>query len=65
MHSQTRVPDPEARQRHARNVQAACQQLEIFTTALDDLMDQLESEIRQQPSRGEPSFPADSVKKTL
>lgn len=51
MNGQTRMPDPEARERHALNVQAACQKLERFTTALDDLIAQLESETCQQPNK--------------
>jgi hypothetical protein len=49
MHGQARIPDSETRQRHAHNVQAACQKLERFTIALDDLITQLESEMRLQP----------------
>jgi hypothetical protein len=45
MHDQARMPDSEARQRHARNAQATCQQLETFNTALDDLIAQVESEM--------------------
>jgi hypothetical protein len=59
------MPDLEATQRHARNAQAACHQLEIFTTALDDLIAQLESEMHQQPSKVKPSFAAENVKKAL
>jgi hypothetical protein len=55
MHGQARIPDSETRQRHARNVQAACQQLETFTIALDDLITQLESEMRLQPRKAKHS----------
>jgi hypothetical protein len=48
MHGQDRMPDWKARQRHARNAQAACQQLETFTTALDDLIAQIESEMHHR-----------------
>jgi hypothetical protein len=59
------MPDPEATQRHAQNAQAACHQLEIFTTALDDLIAQLESAMHQQPSKVQSSFAAENVKKAL
>jgi hypothetical protein len=49
MHGQAIILDLEKKQRHARNMQAACQQLEMFTIALDDLITQLESEMRLQP----------------
>jgi hypothetical protein len=62
MYGQTRIPDLEATQRHARNAQAACHQLEIFTTALDDLIAQLESEMSQQPRKVKPSFAVENVK---
>jgi hypothetical protein len=59
MHSQARMPDSEMSARHARNAQAACQQLERFTTALDDLIAQLEAEMRQQPNTVRLSFATD------
>jgi hypothetical protein len=62
MYGQTRMPDSEATQRHARNAQAACQQLEIFTTALDDLISQLESEMPQQLRKVKPSFVVENAK---
>jgi hypothetical protein len=65
MHSQTGMPDSEVSQRHARNVQAACHQLEMFTTALDDLIAQLESEMHQQPSTVQPSFATENIKQTF
>jgi hypothetical protein len=53
MHSRGRakIPDLETRQRHAQKMQAACQQLETFTTALDDLIAQVESEMCLQPRK--------------
>jgi hypothetical protein len=65
MHGQPRMPDLETRQRHVRNVQAACEQLEMFTTALDDLIAQLESEMRHQPYRAKHSLAADNVNQFL
>jgi hypothetical protein len=51
MNRQANIPDSETRQRHVRNVQFACQELQAFTVALDDLITQLESEIGHQPCR--------------
>lgn len=48
MNNQAKIPDIEAR-RHVTNIQAACQQLEFFTSALDELIAQLEAEIHRQP----------------
>lgn len=45
---QAKELDLETRQRHAHNVQAACQKLETFTLALDQLIDQIESEMNHQ-----------------
>jgi NH3-dependent NAD+ synthetase len=64
MYGQTRMPDSEAAQRHARNVQAACHQLEMFTKALDDLIAQLESEMHQHSRKVKSSFAVENVKQT-
>ena len=47
MNNQAKIPELEARKRHARNIQAACQQLEAFTLALDELITQLEVEMHR------------------
>lgn len=48
MNNQAKIPELEARKRHATNIQAACQQLEAFTLALDELIAQLEVEMHRQ-----------------
>jgi hypothetical protein len=48
MNNPARIPDLSTRERHVRNAQAACQQLESFTSALDELIAQLETEIQSQ-----------------
>lgn len=48
INNSARIPDLSIRERHARNIQAACQQLESFTSALDELIAQLEIEIQSQ-----------------
>ena len=49
MNNQAKIPELEARKQHITNVQAACQQLEAFTSALDELIAQIEAEMHRQP----------------
>lgn len=49
INNQAKVPNLETRQRHTKNAQPACQELEAFTVALNDLIAQLKSEIDRQP----------------
>jgi hypothetical protein len=51
MNSEAKIPALETRQQHVINTQAACQKLEAFTLALDDLIAQLESEMHLQSRR--------------
>jgi hypothetical protein len=48
MNSEAKIPDLQTRQRHVANTQAACQKLESFTLALNDLIAQLEAEMHLQ-----------------
>jgi septal ring factor EnvC (AmiA/AmiB activator) len=58
MNKQAEIPDLETRQRHIKNAQSACQELQAFTAALDDLIAQLEAEIAHQPrsAKRSPNF---------
>jgi hypothetical protein len=51
INNEAKIPDLETRQRHVTNTQAACQKLEAFTLALDDLIAQLEAEMHLQSRR--------------
>jgi len=49
MTQQAKVPEPETIKRHVTNMSEACQQLEAFTLALDELIALVEADIRRQP----------------
>ena len=49
MNNQAKIPELEARKQHITNVQAACQQLEAFTSALNELIAQIKVAIHCQP----------------
>jgi hypothetical protein len=49
INKQARIPDLQARERHAKNAQLACQQLTEFTAALDELITPLEASENSLP----------------